>query len=459
VYLHVLWQVLGIDRHARRYVTTLAQTRAELRQRAPGSLDAHDLLDRLDALGRRLLGPYSVSIVNDAITQQYLAALGKLIDRYELGGLSASLANDLLAGETGMESVAPVRSLLALAEQVRQRPELRALFDGDLAAPEVWRRVHEEPDCAMFRAELGRHLELYGDRTLHELKLETPQAEDNPAFVVAMLRNYLRGGQNVEALEARERHRRQVAEEAVARALRRRPLRRWLFGWVLRKVRRGVKHREDLRLARSRGYGLVKRVYRALGAHFVDAGALAAPADVFWLTAEEVAGFVRGHAVSCDLRTVVAQRQREYEGFRLTRPPPRLTTHGLVYRQPFVGCASAGAGDGEVLQGIGCCSGRVRAPAKVILDPSEDLRIGGEILVAPMTDPGWVFLMVAAGGIVSEKGSLLSHTAIIGRELGVPTVVGVPAAASRIADGEMIELDGTAGTVRRVKPPAPAPAE
>jgi pyruvate,water dikinase len=74
------------------------------------------------------------------------------------------------------------------------------------------------------------------------------------------------------------------------------------------------------------------------------------------------------------------------------------------------------------------------------------VRVDGEILVAAATDPGWVFLMVAAGGLVSEKGSVLSHTAIIGRELGIPTVVGVKEATQRLA-GHVVALDGGAGTV------------
>jgi pyruvate,water dikinase len=94
----------------------------------------------------------------------------------------------------------------------------------------------------------------------------------------------------------------------------------------------------------------------------------------------------------------------------------------------------------------------VRARAKVVLDPRRDLEVSGEVLVAPMTDPGWVFLMVAAAGIVVEKGSPLSHTAIIGRELGIPTVVGVAGATRRIANGDIVELDGQAGTVAVVRP-------
>src|SRR5262249_52699021 len=108
---------------------------------------------------------------------------------------------------------------------------------------------------------------------------------------------------------------------------------------------------------------------------------------------------------------------------------------------------SESSGD-DTLRGIGCASGRVTAHALVVHDPRDDLDAGGRILVTHTTDPGWVFLMVAAAGLVAEKGSALSHTAIIGRELGIPTVVGVEGATRRIAHGQRVEIDGRCGTVR-----------
>jgi pyruvate,water dikinase len=79
----------------------------------------------------------------------------------------------------------------------------------------------------------------------------------------------------------------------------------------------------------------------------------------------------------------------------------------------------------------------------------------GSILVARETDPGWLFLMMAAKGLVVERGTLLSHTAITGRLLGIPTVVSVPNATRLIPDGATIEIDGSAGTVRIVQAAPP----
>jgi pyruvate,water dikinase len=202
---------------------------------------------------------------------------------------------------------------------------------------------------------------------------------------------------------------------------------------------------------------MVKRIFRALGRRFTEAGLLDEPDDLFSLTVEEVEAQIRGTAVDRDLRAIVARRRADYERFAATEPASRVTTGRLVYTESFEGIVADSdelSPDG-LLTGSGCSPGRVRGRARVIRSPGQDLTIDGEILIAPMTDPAWVFLMVAAGGLVVEKGSLLSHTAIIGRELGIPTIVGVEGAMRRIPDGAEIEIDGRAGTVRISSPQGP----
>ena len=83
----------------------------------------------------------------------------------------------------------------------------------------------------------------------------------------------------------------------------------------------------------------------------------------------------------------------------------------------------------------------------MVENPALQTDTAGKILVAKMTDPGWVFLLAGAAGIVAEKGSLLSHTAIISRELGKPAVVGVENATRLLQNGDLVEIDGTAGRV------------
>ncbi|MBI4508343.1 MAG: hypothetical protein HY698_01825 [Deltaproteobacteria bacterium] len=447
----VAWRMLAhfvrLDRNVERFQEDFGQVLADFQKLDLAALEAHALLDLYERISRSLLAPYAISVINDSYTQQLHELLGKLVARFNLGD-PAALRNDLLCGERGLESVEPVRSVLALTARIRQDEPLRALFGSEVDDATAWRRVREEPSFQEFSAELDEHIRRYGDRTLHELKLETPTLEENPGFLIAMLRNYLRGGQAIELMERREDAIRERAEKEVAGKLSRRPLRRWLFGWVLRRLRAGVKHRENLRLARSRGFGMVKRIFRQLGRILAAGRLLDSPGDVFWLAVDEVFGVVRGHAVTRDLKALVALRKREYASFAERRPAPRITTLGVVALANCEPAVPEHADDAVLLRGLGCSPGVAKAPAKVIFDPSCDLTINGEILVAPMTDPGWVYLMVASGGIVSEKGSLLSHTAIIGRELGIPTVVGAKDATRRIRSGQSVEIDGQAGTVR-----------
>jgi pyruvate,water dikinase len=70
--------------------------------------------------------------------------------------------------------------------------------------------------------------------------------------------------------------------------------------------------------------------------------------------------------------------------------------------------------------------------------------------VAERTDPGWVTLFAAAHGLIVEHGNLLSHAAIVSREMGVPSVVSLPGITDRLQTGDVVELDGQAGTVRRI---------
>jgi len=277
-------------------------------------------------------------------------------------------------------------------------------------------------------------------------------------FVVSMLRNYLRAERNVRDMEASENAKRRQAEARAAGALRGHPVRRALFRFVLGQTRRTLKHRENLRLARTRGMGMLRRIYRRLGAGFEGAGLIDDRRDLTLLTREEIAAAVRGSSATEDLRALIALRRAEQERFAARRPPPgHIVAHGIV--SAFVHgrrlAGEPGGADGAggsrparaTLQGIACTPGSARARAKVVLEPSDDLAVGGEILVAPMTDPGWVFLMVAASGLIVEKGSVLSHTAIIGRELGIPTVVGVADAVRCIRSGDQVEIDGSTGRV------------
>jgi pyruvate,water dikinase len=105
--------------------------------------------------------------------------------------------------------------------------------------------------------------------------------------------------------------------------------------------------------------------------------------------------------------------------------------------------------DASVLQGTGCYAGVVEADLAVVMSPDDELDLNGQILTTLRTDPGWAPLFPTSGGILVERGSTLSHSAVVARELGIPAVVGVPNLLAIVRDGERVRLDGGAGTVLR----------
>ena len=174
--------------------------------------------------------------------------------------------------------------------------------------------------------------------------------------------------------------------------------------------------------------------------------------DIFYLEIDEVWDFIRGRAVTTDLQSLATLRRRDFDAFRREvekQPADRFETFGLPYhRNRYRGRPQpAAVGEDGLLRGIGCCPGVVTGPVKVLRSPSEDARLDGEILVAERTDPGWVPLYPGVSGLLIERGSILSHSAIVAREMGIPTIVGIPGLVGTLATGDVVTMDGAAGTV------------
>jgi phosphohistidine swiveling domain-containing protein len=454
-------QIRVATRIARAFVTmrsrvrvfqaTHARLASEQRDLALRQMDAHDLLARVEKINRELFWQMSVAPINDFFTQQLFAALGGLLRALGVPDPDR-LRNDLLCGESEMESVAPVRSLVRLAEEIDDHDRARTLLASPLDALDVLDKIDADARCASIRDALHTHIERFGHRSLDELKLEASTLRDEPAPLIEILRNLLRANRTVETMEDHERATRARADAEVRRCLSGRPLRRAVLLFVLARCREGLKSRESMRLTRGSVVAMLRDCYRALGGRFVERRLLERREQIFLLTAQEIADSVNGAAVNENLAALAALRGEELARAADSSIPARISTRGIVLASERSDRAHERATDGALI-GVGCAAGRVRAKAMVVEQPRADLRVDGEVLVARTTDPGWVFLMIAAGGLVSEQGNMLSHTAIIGRELGIPTVVGIREATKRLAGDVEVELDGAAGTVSIVDQP------
>ena len=214
-----------------------------------------------------------------------------------------------------------------------------------------------------------------------------------------------------------------------------------------------MRDRENLRFERTRVFGVVRRIFLSLGNHLIAAGRLDRTRDAFYLTREELFAYFEGTGVTRDLRSLAGQRRKEFEGFASGPPPPeRFETFGPPDDQDVsVTPPSAEIRNATELSGTGCCPGIVRAPVRIVREPKGVHDLTGHILVAERTDPGWTLLFPAANGLLVQRGSLLSHSAIVAREIGLPCVVGIANLLDTLRDGEMVEMDGASGRIRRLE--------
>lgn len=395
---------------------------------------------------------WGVTLLNDTYLPMFYNATEKLFARFGLAEDSA-LLSDLLCGDEEIVSVEIVYSAVRLAEKVAGDASLRSAFAGEDPQALYARLERGELDPA-FTAAFREHVERYGDRGLQELKMEQPNLRHDPVALVRAVAGYVDAGVSERAMRDAERDTRAKAEVRLAERLRGSPFRRALLRYLLANVRRLIRHRENSRYRRSELFGFSKNVFRALGAHLHARGALRDAADVVHLTQDEIFGYFDGTGVTDDLQALADLRRAELAKHAAIETPIEITTQGAVRDHVLVAPEGDASGASHVgtLRGLGSSTGRARGRARVVLDPITAGKLAPDtVLVARETDPGWLFLMLAAKAIVVERGSMLSHTAITGRKFGIPTVVSVPDATKRIPDGALVEVDGASGVVTLVE--------
>ena len=191
------------------------------------------------------------------------------------------------------------------------------------------------------------------------------------------------------------------------------------------------------------GIAHIRDLYLEVGRRMVARGMLEKPDDFFFLSIPEIERIAQGVLGKEWVHEQIPLRRREFARHMRANPPLVVRSDGKPMTKPAIG--------GEVLRGMPTSPGVARGPARILLDPSDGALLHkGEILVAPFTDPGWTPLFLTAGALVMEIGGIMSHGAVVAREYGIPAIVGVKDATRLLRDGEMIEVDGASGEVRRL---------
>ena len=400
--------------------------------------------ERLDAVERILLNDCASLVPRimpaPAVGMAMLALaerlLGKDAEPEEFQTVMRSLPHNVTT-EMDLE-------LWRLAMRIREdAAAVRALREN--STDELARQFRSGRLRGVVQEGVAEFLAVYGHRAVAEIDLGLPRWSEDPRHILGVLANYLqlddaeRAPDAVFARGVDEAH--AMIETLVARSRRRSGIRARLVRFGLERARALVGLRELPKYYVVMVLTAVRRQLAIVGAELVACGRIERADDVFFINLREARAGLGG----LDLRKTVAERREAYDVQIRRRHVPRILLSDGT--EPEALCVTAVVSEGS-LSGTPASAGCVTGTARVILDPVGAKLQPGEILVVPSTDPGWTPLFLTAGGLVMEMGGANSHGAVVAREYGIPAVVGVPEAASRIRSGQRIIVDGSAGTVR-----------
>jgi len=402
-----------------------------------GVEDFAELLDLKSREGREII---TLHILNSQLSPAYYGALRKLARNW-LGDETGAFSARLVTGLATMESARPTVGIHRLYRFVADSPGLTRLFREN-EAREILPRLEKshEAEAEEFRGRLDSFLKEYGYRAVAEAEMRAPSWDEDPTFVLAMIKNFLRA-ERVEDpadIEVRQRKDREAATKEALEGLG--IGRKGIFKWVLKEACTFLAARENGKALTILGLHDLKKTLRALSRRLSEEGMLEEPDDIYFLSMEELIAYCRGGKI--DVSSLIPPRKQEYERDMKLALPETFSGRPVPVQQ------DEELPETRVLKGLPVSPGRVTGPARVIMDPREDAHLEqGEILVAPVTDTGWTPLFILAKGLVVDIGGLLSHGSIVAREYGIPGVLNVMVGTKLIKTGQIITVDGAKGEV------------
>lgn len=411
VYFNTLWELINAPKNMKKLSDRFEEIKEYVYRKFEEDMNEKEILELFDKIQSQLLSCWGVTLINDTyafiFTGMLKSRLKKKFENHE------EIANAFISGISNIESMKPVKEMIRIA-----------LNKDKMTLDEYCRNAEE-------------YIDVYGDRCLEELKLETETFRTNPEMFDNKILEFAEDREKLEPLlYEQNRKTPDIGNDPITK-------------FLSKKCMLGIGNREIQRMNRSRIFGMVREAVLRLGEIYVKKGYIDTKRDVFYLTLDEIRLLADS---PCDMKETVFGRKKKYEMFEMLPAYSRIVFSGNAFDKNHrnINMTSVYTVKDEMI-GVPCSNGVVEGEAYVVTDVKKATSVKNKILITKMTDPGWVFLLAEAKGVVSEKGSLLSHTAIISRELGIPAVVGIDNLLSTVKSGDIIRLDGASGVVKIIK--------
>ena len=348
--------------------------------------------------------------------------------------------------------------LWKLSRLVRENPTVLQVFE-QLEPKAIVEALEGSAEGKAFLKELRSYLDEYGWRSDAVYDIGDITWREEPSAPLGALQGYIALGDhaNPELLFQKAVDRREALMKTARARLADEPEKLQKFDALYEAAKHNLPVTEDHAFYIDQvGIAIFRRFVLELGRRLADRGLIGSQDDVFMLHKDEVIDAIRNGG---DRKAVVTQRRAEMAAWAKVVPPPVLGVPPPPGPDPFVGALLVkllGLGDQvepnrdpDVINGVSASPGTVQGPARVVRSLAEASKLQqGDIMVCEMTLPPWVPLFSTVTAVVADTGGVLSHCAIVAREMGLPAVVGTQVGTVLIKDGMIVTVDGTKGIVR-----------
>lgn len=379
---------------------------------------------------------WSAPVVNGFFAALFFSLLKKMVSKSRLTNTHPNFANDVLFSQEDIISVLIVRRFQAIVSEIRTDPASKELFTRHL--PEEI--SHKLPGINSKLSEsIRNYIKEYGERCeAPELKMETVNYKEDPLLFYGYLKQHLEEAPINRPFKTFD------YKNILNDVFPGRPMLRLYFELVIRQTIGKIRDRENYRFYRTRVFATARKIFMAMGQQLYITGNLDSSNDVLYLEIDELLD--PSHCES--YRDIVESRKNDYNQWRQRQKPVRYHESSGRFT-PVKDTHETAETIG--IRGTGCCSGIAKGLVKIIRQDSSPSGHEGMILVAEYFEPGRIGLFAQAAGIISARGNLLSHTAILCREMGLPTIIGVKGALNKLNDNDLVEMNGATGQINIIK--------
>lgn len=393
------------------------------------------LIAEIERLERKVIKKWIAPLMNGLFAMLFYTGVKKLAEKTGISTEYPNFSNDILFSQGDVISVQIVRDFQEILDTIQKNNTIKAIFEQKENKAIFEQLKNQFPELyQLIESYIGR----FGERCdTAELKMETLNYKDNPLSFVETLRKNLINYVAVERKQINFDYKQVVKNNISAFNVN-----KYILQWLIRQTIKRIRDRENYRFMRTQTFAIMRYIFREISVFLYKEHLIDDKNDIFYLTFQEVLNT----SLQSKYRNLIEKRKNDYTKYETLQKENRY----LQFGDKLVAYVPDDLSNSDTdFKGTGCSSGLVES--KVVFVDSPNIQpelIEGNILVARYFEPGWINLFAKAGGLISERGSLLSHTAILCREMGVPSIVGAKKITTKLKTGDTVKMDGATGKIQ-----------